>query len=313
MARRASGEAQERRLIKAMQKLTAEELAELYVCGDWDVHSATLKVWHTRPADALVQGLRLARSRSKRRRERSYWLIAVGDDGTGVADEALAGLLKDKESSVIANALSGFGILQVGRSGREFGRRIDAQKQNPALVPWPEPMPARIDLELVAPFAVHPEPWLRMHVPMTLMMCGDERATSILLQLARDQDGDVRAAAFHSLGWKDYTGGVTANVIDALWAGATDGDVTVRCDAVCALMRLHEPGAEEAYAGEVRKAIERNASHGAIYPLVNMLYDPLSACLPADVREEACRRWAKPLVGKPVPSMPASKSSRTVD
>jgi HEAT repeat protein len=301
VARKESQQAIERRLVRALKPLTAEELAELYLTKDWDLHGATVRVFQQRPADALEQGLRLAGSPEPGQRDAGCWLIAIGSRRRGEGDEALERLLKDPEAAVVHAAVNAYGMLQGARASQEFGRRIDAQRTDPSLIPWPDPLESFIELDNLAALLTHEDTWIRMDVAMALLMCGDGQATGMLVQLAQDEDEDVRSAAFHSLGWKVYSGGVTPSVLRVLRDGASDPFVTARCHAVCALVRLSQEGAGELYIREVRAALVRNAGHGAIYPLVTMLYDPLSVCLGEELREEACRRWAKGLVGKGVP------------
>jgi HEAT repeat protein len=301
VARKESQEAVKRRLVRALKHVTAEELAELYLVEDCDLNGATVRVLQQRPADALEQGLRLAESPDPERRDAGCWLIALGSRRRGEGDAVLARLLQDPEPSVVHAAVNAYGMLQGGRASHEFGRRIDAQQRDPSLIPWPEPLESFIDVDDLAALMVHEDSWIRMNVAMALLMCGDQQATTMLVQLAEDEDEDVRSGAFHSLGWKAYSGGVTASVLRVLREGTNDRFITARCDAVCALLRLMQEGAADLYSREIRAALERDAGAGAIYPLVNMLYDPLSGCLGDELREEACRRWAKGLVGKGVP------------
>lgn len=311
------GKAAERRPARAAAgegnaKLTAEELAELYVFGDWDVHGATLEVWHTRRADALAQGLRLARSLSKRRRESACWLIAVGGTSSREADAALARLAADRYEGVAESAIGGPNILQVRRSSAVHGPRMQANRADTHF-PWMEPIPAFVDLRVLANAARHPDGGVRLMVAFALQLCGEPEATRILHELALDEDNVVRASALGSMGWKRYAGGVTPEVIEALWAATGDPSMEIRASAARSLVELEEPGAKENFIRELEKAIEANASHLAIHPMAVLLYSDLSDFLPADLRQEACRRWAKPLVGKPAPSIPASKSSQTAD
>ncbi len=140
-----------------------------------------------------------------------------------------------------------------------------------------------------------------MMVAMALWMCGEPEATRILVELAGDEDEDVRGAALGSMGSKRYAGGVTPEVTKALWDAAGSPSMHVRAVAARSLVELEEPGAKENFIRELESAIEMGASHLAIYPMALMLYSDLSDFLPPDSREEACRRWAKNLVGKSPP------------
>ena len=136
---------------------------------------------------------------------------------------------------------------------------------------------------------------------MALWMCGDPEATRLLVALAADPDEDVRSAALDSMGWKRFAGGVTDEILSALWSASRDRSPHVRATAATSLLKLEQPAARERFIEELRSAIARDASQSEIYPMANMLYDPLSECLPTDLREEACRRWAKSLAGKGPP------------
>ncbi len=123
--------AADRRLKKALKSLTAEELVELYLVGDWDVHGAVFSTFQGRPNDALAQGLLLARSRSWRRREAACWLIAVGGRRAPDADQALAKLAEDGVACVAQAAISGLNSLQVGRSMPVHGPRLGRTARTP--------------------------------------------------------------------------------------------------------------------------------------------------------------------------------------
>ena len=95
VARKESQQAIERRLVRALKHLTAEELAELYLVDDWDLHGATLSAFQQRAGDALEQGIRLAESADPETRDAACWLIAVVSilvaHYTGILDAWLRG------------------------------------------------------------------------------------------------------------------------------------------------------------------------------------------------------------------------------
>jgi HEAT repeat protein len=288
-------------LVRALTRTaTAPELAELYLLNDWDVHMAAFCAFQKRGKDALAQGLTLANSRQRKRRAAACWLMAVGGGDSTAPDEVLPRLLRDRHPEVVHAAVQAYNMLQVHRSSKESARRMQTDVSS-ATFPWPEPLSAFIDLDALASVADHADSGIRMMVAMALWMCGDAKATRLLVTLAKDEDEDVRDAALGSMGWKRYAGGVTDEVRALLWAGIGDSRAGIRATAARALVELGEPGAEVAFIEQLRAAIDRNASHGAIYPLVLLLYSDLSSFIPSDLREEACRRWAKDLVGKGPP------------
>lgn len=299
VARKESQQAIERRLVRALKHLTAEELAELYLVDDWDLHGATLSAFQQRAGDALEQGIRLAESADPETRDAACWLIAVGGKTSSAADQTLARLVDDPHPRVAQAAVGGLNILQVGRS-HAIGARMQARPHE-ATFPWPEPLPAVVDLAVLAKAARHSEAGVRMMVAMSLWMCGEAEATGILVELARDDDQDVREAALRSMGWKRYAGGLTPQIVDILWTASREPARETRAHAIRSLVELEQPGSKDAFERELREAVDDGVSSFAIYPMVSLLYTELSAFLSSELREEACRRWAKGLVGKGVP------------
>lgn len=288
-----------RRLTPLIQDITAEELTDLLVEGDFDVTGAAFQIFQSRLADALAQGVLLAGSPNPERRTAACRLLALGAR-SGVPDEELPQLLLDPESDVVAAAIHAYEVLQVVRSSEEFRKRVTADTAT-ATIPWPEPIPAHVDLTVLAPLAHDSNTRPRMALAMALWMCGDALATRLLLELAHDDDGDVREAALHSMGWKRYSGGTTEEVLAVLWTAGRNSAGRPRAEALTSLVKLQQLGAEEAFINELWAAVSRDETRGEIHPMVELLHSPLSAFLPSELREEACQRWAKGLVGKGPP------------
>lgn len=286
----------EKELIPALAEATGPELVELYLAGDFDLCGACFAVLQRRPAgETLAAGLVLARSDDTRRRDFAPRLLTMGIpprrvEGREAGLLALTALLDDEAPEVVASAIGGFGSLQVKGSVGEFGRRIHAAKEDPSLIPWREPMPAKIELGLLSRFVSHPDEAVRMQLGHALILCGDEAATRILLALADDGDEVVRATAANALGWKDHAGGVTPEVIATLWRMCADEDRGVRAEAVAALTKLRAAGAEEAFVRELQAAVDAGAPDVDVYGMLLTL-PHLPPFLPPELQRAAEELW----------------------
>jgi hypothetical protein len=307
----AGGEADAEEMVGALRAATVDELVELYVDGGdfWGVGQFCFRVLQRRPKGrTLAKGFELAEADDPERRKFACSLLTMGMMRRGRsarrALKTLEGLLSDHEESVIEAAIQAFANLQVAWSSAEFAGRVRADT-GPDWEPPNEPIASYVDVGLLEPFAVHPSDRLRFHLALALWPFGDERSTQMLLTLVRDEDKDIRGAALGECRWKRYTGGVTKAVLAALWEASRDADRSIRVDAVTALVELAQPGSVELFEHELRTALAEGTPHGAVYPIVDLLYRPISAILPPELREQACHRWAKDLVGKgPPPWLP---------
>ena len=129
-----------------------------------------------------------------------------------------------------------------------------------------------------------------MALAMALEWCGDATSTQMTVALSEDDDADVRASAASSLGWRDSIGGLTVESVEALWRCSRDPDQGVRSSAVASLVKLREPGAEEAFVAELRWVLDQTTGSFDLHSML-LILGHRRAFVPRELRDELERRW----------------------